>query len=90
MTRRQTDGLSIVGVSFLMVKKVTDIESKNYLETAFLLRSPANRIALEESLAEAAAHSGIKVNHQKGRVRDQLLVITSQIKPNETNHSGKI
>lgn len=63
---------------------VSESEWESILETAFLLRSSANRKVLEASLAEAKAKQGKKVKYTKGQVLNQMVEITlekgSQVK----------
>lgn len=56
---------------------VSESEWESMLETAFLLRTAANRKSLEKSLTELAAGKGKTVKYKKGQVLDQILELTT-------------
>jgi antitoxin YefM len=56
---------------------VSESEWESMLETAFLLRTAANRKRLEKSLAELEAGKGMTVRYKKGTVLEQILELTT-------------
>lgn len=69
---------------------VSESEWESILETAFLLRTPANRAHLQKSLAELEAGKGKRVKHQAGATLEQLLTAgkKSSVKKSTTRNSA--
>lgn len=58
---------------------VSESEWESILETAFLLRTAANRSHLEKSMAALELGKGVKRTHTKGSTLDQLLEISGAV-----------
>ena len=56
---------------------VSESEWESVTETAFLLRTAANRKRFEKSSADLEAGKGLTVIYKRGRVLNQIQVLTS-------------
>ena len=56
---------------------VSESEWESVTETAFLLRTAANRKRFEKSLADLEAGKGMTMIYKRGRVLNQIQVLTS-------------
>jgi antitoxin YefM len=68
---------------------VSESEWESILETALLLRTPANREKLQRSLSQLERGKGLRVKHQPGQTLNQLLEISASKKSTSKKQSPK-
>jgi antitoxin YefM len=68
---------------------VSESEWESILETAFLLKTAANRKHLEASLAQLEANKGTRVKYEKGQTLAQILELAAHPKSASKKSTAK-